>query len=158
MKYTITEQLERNTLLNKYFKIKSVRSLKDEFFKNCIEGSTLDPYTSIEYLVKMAADECGISKGYRTVFFDFAWSILSANRQLWPDEDRDSGFTDLTNYIERHFPEQATILDSYDVSMMDKLDYFVEGMDLYMGEGIAEKPIFCYALHLFFYQYTDLEL
>ena len=157
MTTTVEQQFLDNSFLLAALELEYYQPMKGEFLENCGKGSKLKPQSLMEYLVNKAVEYCGISKGSRTVCYDLAWTVLSFYTQLWSVSDQEDGFASLTDHLEQYYPEQAVILDDYDVAVLDLHDYFSIGIQM-LRDGEIEnehKGAFCYALHLMLLHYSE---
>ena len=66
-------------------------------------------------LIQGFCNNCGVSIGKRTVYWDIAWEILTRNKSLWQYDDEDP---DLSDYIKTHIDNSAQYLD-YDVAILN---------------------------------------
>ena len=157
MNLSIEQQILDNRFLLAALELEAYQPMKAAFLEKCREGSILDPQILMETLVNKAVEYCGISKGSRTVCYDLAWSVLSCYTQLWSVIDQEDGFGSLSDYIEKHYPEQAEILDGYDVAVLELQDYFSIGIQMITNVEIENehKGAFCYAKHLMLLPYSE---
>lgn len=150
------EKVLKNKIMKVGFKCPIYSPYLEEFTEWANQGSTLDPVEVMRELVIIFEAHCGVSKGIRTVAFDFAWAVMDENPQFWSDEEKEKGFSDFPRHIKIIYPELDPKTENYDVSTMEYGDYFIAAMDFCFVWRLEErvKPHFCYAMYRFFNRWS----
>ena len=106
----------------------------------------------LHYLIGQVLKNCSISLGYRTVMYDIAYTVLKEHPEVWNKQERIEGSADLENHWLEFYPEYKGEFDDYDVTYLDFGQYFELAIGLLQNNEIetANKPIFSYAVYLFF--------
>jgi len=156
----LTEITQADIRSNKVLKLCFSRVMykdKLESFLTAVnEGAKTDPATILRELLVLYEYYCEVSLGYRTVYFDFAWAVLENNPQFWTQNEKENKLSDLPVHIDHFYPENSGKHKEYDVATLNYGEYFVIGMNIISGKRIGEKvrPMFCYAMYLFFKQWS----
>ena len=82
----------KNKVLKLGFSNILYKSDLDLFVLYANEGAKVDPKNVLHELLRLHCRFCGVSYGYRTVLYDFAWAVLDINPQFWNDEETENGF------------------------------------------------------------------
>jgi len=77
--------------------------------------TTITIKEALHELIQGFCNNCGISKGKRTLYWDIAWEILTRNKSLWKYDDEDP---DLSDYIKANIENSAEYLE-YDVAVLN---------------------------------------
>ena len=93
------------------------------------EGSKIPATKLIGLLLQQYIDYCGISLGRRTIFYDFAWSILEEHPELWYEQEKQNDFCVLANHFKEYIPGYNDSFDKFDVTVLNEGDYLVRGFN-----------------------------
>jgi hypothetical protein len=155
------ENITANRLLELGFSRLKYAGYLDLFIQEANKGNKAEKTDIIGQLIKQACKYCGISAGYRTAFYDLAWAVLQVNPDLWNEEEKEYGVSNLSAHYDL-YPEYNDEFDEYDVSTLNNGEYFVICMDLISNEKQEHLDYFCYAMFVFFelwkMQYNNDEL
>lgn len=114
-------------------------------------GSKIPTTEIIKILLQEYIKNIGISLSHRTIYFDFAWAVLENSPELWNEEEKVSGFCQLTNHIHEYFSDYEDAIND-DVTILDTGEYFSIGWGL-LNDEINQSPLkeaFSYAMYIFF--------
>jgi len=146
------EQILANPFLGLAFTSDKYSYLKEEFLSNAQKAEFVPPETILPFFLRMACEYCGVSLGYRTVYYDFASYILSEHKNLWTEEEKEMEFPIANNHWDL-YPEYQNEFEEYDTGILTMGAYFQIGMDIYDELSGMEKSYFAYAFLLFFLKY-----
>ena len=146
-------------VFNLIFSRKEYTDFTEEFIYELNKGKAIDPKRVLYLMIEAYCVNCGISKGYRTVFYDFGGSFLGNHPELWNEKDKKNtyAFVSLCSYFKTFYPEYDNKLDEYDVAVMQYWQYLEYSLDLLLNGDINGelKQAFCYCMYLFFIQMLD---
>jgi len=147
----ITKELVlKNKVLKLGFSSALYKSDLDLFVHYANEGAKIDSKMVLHELLRLHCHYCGLSYTFRTVLYDFAWSVLDINPQFWNEEETENGFSDIGNHETEFYPEFDN--KGYDVATLEYGEYLVTGLNMLKNNDLNknELPVFCYALFVFF--------
>ena len=129
-------------------------NILDTFLKYINENQDVNQKLFLDFMIQNYIDNCGVSKGKRTVIWDVAWHYLSKNKELWIKKNRE---TTMNEYFRHHFPVQFEECREYDISILCKNDYLEIGMRMVLEDDILEEyiPFFCNTLYCFIVQFDE---
>ncbi|MBK6544602.1 MAG: hypothetical protein IPG12_04940 [Saprospiraceae bacterium] len=146
---------------SKVFEYKKFKAIQNTFLHHINEGSKIPATKLIGLLLQQYIDYCGISLGRRTIFYDFAWSILEEHPELWYEQEKQNDFCVLANHFKEYIPGYNDSFDKFDVTVLNEGDYLVRGFNLLLENELEYdlKPAFSFAMFTFFknYQFLDLQ-
>ncbi len=145
------EQILSIPLFNIGFASTLYRNYLGQFTANVNEGSREDAKVILHHLIDIAVENCGISKGFRTVAYDFAYKVLADNTGLWTEEEKEDKVPDLFNHWLEFYHEDPNDFKEYDIACLTCGQYFLCAMNMLDGEIQEEYiPAFSYAAYIFF--------
>lgn len=147
-----------NPVLKRGFNSKLYNGLLSSFIEYANKGAEADKTSIIGYLLKRAFKYCGISKTYFTIYYDFAWAILEKTPEIWNDEEKENGFSDIGSHMNL-FPEYDNKFDSYDVATLNYGEVLIGSLNILKEDETEHKDYFCYAIYVYFdywkFQYNN---
>ncbi len=132
------------------FESDKYKPILTDFLNLINRGSEIPNTEIIRALLSEYINNIGISKGYRTVFYDFAWAVLENSPELWNDKEKQSGASQLDVHITDYFPDFQES-DNDDVAILTEDEYLDIGFDI-LEEGEMDNKLrsgFCYAMYVF---------
>lgn len=134
------------------FEYEPYKTNLDSFISYINEGKDADAKKMMHYLISLAVDFCGISKTYRTIAFDLAWSYLQTQPAFWTPEEIEEGMSRLDDHWLEFYPEDDGTFAKYDVIVLNFAEYFVHAMNMLIKDYVADdkKAMFSYAAYSFF--------
>ncbi|MFZ1424929.1 MAG: hypothetical protein WAS55_13995 [Saprospiraceae bacterium] len=146
------EELLSITAFSKVFEYREFKAIQNSFLQHINEGSKIPPKQLLISLLQKYIEFCGISLGYRTIVYDFAWSILEEHPELWYEQEKQDDFCVLANHFKEYIPGYNDSFDKFDVTVLNEGDYLVRGFNI-LREDIIEpdlKSAYSYAMFTFF--------
>ncbi|MFZ4798478.1 MAG: hypothetical protein ACOYMA_13355 [Bacteroidia bacterium] len=129
-----------------------------DFISDINKGREVDIQTILGLLIKEYCNYCGISKGDRTIFYDFAGELLQQHPALWNEEEKECGYSFIDNHYKDFYPEYDNALDEYDIAILEDWQYVLYGMEFLIGYDLNEevRPGYSYAMFNFIKNYADI--
>lgn len=123
------------------------KSVIDKFYK-CINSELEIPFEEqFKYLLKAYCTNCGVSYGYRSVYYDFASTILN--------EHLNDEFADIDDYANKYINDWEKF-KKYDAGMTIE-PTIITAFNMLFNNEVEEKKwvIFCDALNKFIKENED---
>ena len=108
---------------SKAFEYKEYKDFQSSFLQNINEGSKIPPKQLLISLLQKYIEFCGISLGYRTIVYDFAWSILLEHPELWYEQETQNGLCILADHFKEYIPGYNDSFDKFDVTVLNAVSY-----------------------------------
>jgi hypothetical protein len=108
----------------------------------------------MDFLINGFIENCGVSKGKRTVYWDIAWNYLGINSNLWFDGNEPT----MNSYFEKYYPDEFQESKKYDIAIFEKGDYIRIVFGMFSENEIPDifKPSFCRSLYLLISSFDEL--
>ncbi|MBK8483167.1 MAG: hypothetical protein IPL31_02115 [Saprospiraceae bacterium] len=145
---------------SKVFEYNEYKTIQVAYLQYINEGSKIPPKQLLISLLQKYIEFCGISLGYRTIVYDFAWSILEEHPDLWYEDERESGFCVLAHHFKEYIPGYNTSFEKFDVTVMNEAEYIIGGFNLLLENELEYdlKPAFSFAMFTFFKNYEVIDM
>jgi len=147
------EEILEIPVFNLVFSREEYTKFIEDFVIEVNKGKAIDPKRVLYLMIEAYCDNCCISKGYRTLFYDFGGSFLGNHPELWNDEDKSDSndYVVLCKYCKTFYPEYDDALDEYDIAVMEYWQYLSYSFDLLLNNEIKGelKQAFSYCMYLF---------
>lgn len=130
----------------------------DTFISDINKGKEQDIKQVLGMLIEEYSNYCGISKGYRTVFYDFAGELLQQHTEFWNEEEKESGYAGLLNHFKDFYTEYDNELDEYDIAVFEDWQYMMYGLELLIGNNLNKEviPAYSFAMYSFINNYFTI--
>ena len=144
------EEILQIPIINLIFSREEFKEYLDTFVKDVNKGKDMGVKKLLALLIEEYCKYCGISLGYRTIVFDFAYAILNQHHELWSEEDKEEGYI-LGFDFKKFYPEYDTVLDEYDITRLECWQYIVYSLNLLIDNELGDesKLAFSYAFYNF---------
>lgn len=155
------EIVNKNKVLSLAFSYRPFKDLLSDFILQANKAIDLDPTFMIRELLRSYVKYGKGSAGYRTMLFDFAWAVYEQHPELWSDEEREEGFSDLAARCTDIYPEMDPEMADLDVFPFGYGQYFAVGIDFCFNARIDDdiRPLICRSMYIFFerwsFQYNE---
>lgn len=144
------ETVNSNPFIKQLLTAPEYTSQAAQILNDTITGSELDRKCIIAHLLKLACAYCGISLGYRTLLYDFAWAVLNHTPEYWSPQEIENEMSDLSSRIGEFYTEYHGELDQYDVTTMSVDEYLDTAIEFLECEATErDRPILCLGLYMF---------
>ncbi|MBK8448709.1 MAG: hypothetical protein IPL42_01260 [Saprospiraceae bacterium] len=71
-----------------------------------------------------------LARTYRTIVYDFAWSILEEHPELWYEQEKQNDFCVLANHFKEYIPGYNDSFEKFDVTVLNEAEYIIGGFNL----------------------------
>lgn len=155
------ETIHNNKALALGFSYSAFSPLLPNFMLEVNKGADLEPAYMVQELLKLYVQYGKGSAGYRTILFDFAWAVYEQQPELWSDEEREEGFSDLAARCNEIYPDLDPEMADLDVLSFSYGQYFAVGIDFCFNSKIDQsiRPLICRSMFIFFerwsFQYNE---
>lgn len=155
------EIVNKNKVLSLAFSYKPFEDLLPDFILQANKAVDLDPSLMIRELLRSYVKYGKGSAGYRTMLFDLAWAVYEQHPELWSDEEREEGFSDLAARCTELYPDMDPEMADLDVLMFSYGQYFAVGIDFCFNARLDDpiRPLICRSMYIFFerwsFQYNE---
>ena len=150
------EKVLKNKIMRVGFKSTLYSPYLQQFTDLVNSGMSKDPMEVLRDMMVVYSRYIHVSRGMRTVAFDFAWAVLDQNPQFWNEEEKSNGFSNLPSHQFQIYPELDSEAKNADIATLEYGEYFVYAMDLCFIRGLEDscKNSFCYSMYRFFERWS----
>jgi len=144
------EEILQIPIIGLVFSREEFKGYLETFVEDVNKGKYIDVEKLLAIMIEEYSKYCGISLGYRTVVFDYAYAILDQHHELWSEEEKEKGYI-LALDFKKFYPEYDNALDEYDITRLECWQYIVYSLNLLIDNELGDesKLAFSYAFYNF---------